>query len=88
MLLDFFYYWTEPNKSQTKMKFEMQKTWDTARRLRTWERNNINWNRNGNSTNRGNNGQPKPGTSTARVDALKDWGVKQTANGGTKPADM
>jgi hypothetical protein len=49
MLLDFFYYWTEPNKSKTKMKFEMEKTWDVVRRLRTWEKNQINWNRNGKS---------------------------------------
>lgn len=75
MLLDFFYYWTEPNKSQTKMKFEMEKTWDTARRLRTWERNNINWNKNGSATNRGNN-QTGGGTSNDRTEALKNWGAR------------
>jgi hypothetical protein len=30
----------------------------------------------GTTANRPNNGAPKPGTSTARVDALKDWGIK------------
>ena len=39
-------YWTEPNKSKTKMKFELQKTFDLSRRLKTWNRNNFN---NGNS---------------------------------------
>lgn len=32
----FFLYWTEPNKSQTKVKYEMQKTWDLQRRINTW----------------------------------------------------
>jgi hypothetical protein len=36
MLTDFIRYWTEPNKSGTKLKFELQTTWDTARRLATW----------------------------------------------------
>lgn len=36
MLRDFYEYWIEPNKSQTKMRFELETTWDTARRLSTW----------------------------------------------------
>ena len=39
MLQQFVDYWTEPNKSKTKMKFELQRTWDTKRRLATWKRN-------------------------------------------------
>ena len=38
---DIMTYWTEPNKSNTKMKFEMQTTWDTKRRLKRWEKNNF-----------------------------------------------
>jgi len=34
----FISYWTEPNKSKTKMRFELEKTWDTGRRLNTWAR--------------------------------------------------
>ena len=30
ILNDFFSYWTEPNKSQTKMRFEQQPTWDLS----------------------------------------------------------
>jgi len=33
---EFVSYWTEPNKSKTKMRFELEKTWDTTRRLQTW----------------------------------------------------
>ena len=42
MLQDFCDYWTEPNPSQTKMRFELQKTWDVNRRLARWARNNFN----------------------------------------------
>ncbi len=40
VLNSFISYWTEKNKSKTKMRFELQKTWDTKRRLETWNRNN------------------------------------------------
>lgn len=36
LLKNFFNYWTEPNKSQTKMRFELEKTWSLDRRLETW----------------------------------------------------
>jgi hypothetical protein len=36
MLKDFYEYWTEPNKSGTKFRQEMEKAWDLKRRLRTW----------------------------------------------------
>lgn len=38
----FIEYWTEPNKSKTKMRYEMQTTWDTKRRLLRWANNNFN----------------------------------------------
>ena len=38
----FFDYWTEPNKSKTKMRFELEKTWDTSRRLARWANNSFN----------------------------------------------
>ena len=37
-LRDFVSYWTEPNKSQTKIRWELQPTWDMKRRLATWFR--------------------------------------------------
>ena len=36
MLVKFLEYWTEKNKSGTKMKFEMQTTWELPLRLSTW----------------------------------------------------
>lgn len=41
MVKAFFDYWREPNKSKTKMKFELQKTWDTSLRLATWNKNDF-----------------------------------------------
>jgi hypothetical protein len=32
----FFLYWTEPNPANTKMRFEMQKTWSVSLRLSQW----------------------------------------------------
>lgn len=37
MIRKFYDYWRERNKSRTKMRFELQPTWDLAGRLRTWE---------------------------------------------------
>ena len=36
-------YWTEPNKSNTKMKFELQQTWATNLRLKNWVKNQKKW---------------------------------------------
>ncbi len=38
---EFIDYWTEPNRQRTKMKYEMQPTWDTKRRLKLW--NDRHW---------------------------------------------
>lgn len=37
ILEEFFEYWTEPNKSNTKMRFELEKTWHLHRRLKRWQ---------------------------------------------------
>ena len=47
MIRDFYEYWTEPNKKNTKFKQEMQDTWSLDRRLKTWNKNNFNKNKNG-----------------------------------------
>lgn len=39
LLKEFISYWTEPNKSRTKLRYELEKTWDCSRRLATWARN-------------------------------------------------
>ena len=41
----FIDYWTETNKIKTKMKFEMQQTFDISLRLKRWLKNVKNWNK-------------------------------------------
>ena len=41
LLNSFFIYWTEKNTEQTKMKFEMQKTWELNLRLKKWKANGF-----------------------------------------------
>jgi len=38
-LRSFFDYWTEPNPSKTKMRWELQKTFDVNLRLKNWTKN-------------------------------------------------
>ena len=40
--VEFLEYWLEKSKSG-KTRYEMQKTWDTNRRLKTWIKNEKNW---------------------------------------------
>jgi len=54
LLNDFYKYWVEPNKSNTKFRKELEKTWDLRRRLETWAKRDKNFNQkntNGNGTN-------------------------------------
>jgi hypothetical protein len=39
-LIEFYNYWTEPNKSGKKFRQEDQNFWDLSKRLSTWEKNN------------------------------------------------
>lgn len=39
MVREFYDYWSELNRSGTKMRFEMERTWELSRRLATWAAN-------------------------------------------------
>lgn len=39
MLREFFDYWTEMNKSKSKMRFEQENSWETPKRLAKWDKN-------------------------------------------------
>tara|TARA_R110002020_G_scaffold108562_2_gene251554 strand:- start:2867 stop:3634 length:768 start_codon:yes stop_codon:yes gene_type:complete len=38
----FIDYWTEKNQSGTRMRFEMEKTWDLSRRIKRWVNSDFN----------------------------------------------
>jgi len=46
LIREFYNYWTEPNKSNTKFKQELERTWSLERRLETWAKNETNFNNN------------------------------------------
>lgn len=50
MLNAFYRYWSEPNKSNTKFKQELEKTWDLAGRLTTWANRDRTFNKQNNQT--------------------------------------
>lgn len=47
MIKEFLSFWKEPNKSKSKMRFEMEKTWDLKLRLARWSNNSFNKPKNG-----------------------------------------
>jgi hypothetical protein len=38
---DFYNYWSEPNRSKTKIKWQLEETWDLNKRLTRWSNNNF-----------------------------------------------
>ena len=46
MLNTFYQYWSEPNQKNTKMRFELEKTWLLSSRLATWEKRENNYKKN------------------------------------------
>tara|TARA_R110000751_G_scaffold136245_1_gene239215 strand:+ start:5912 stop:6550 length:639 start_codon:yes stop_codon:yes gene_type:complete len=40
---EFFNYWSEENHSKTKMKYEIEKTWNLEKRLKRWVNNSNKW---------------------------------------------
>lgn len=44
MKKEFFEYWKEKNKSKTKMRWELEKTWDLKARMQRWSKRQEQWN--------------------------------------------
>ena len=42
MIREFYDYWSEPNISKTKMRYEKENTWELSRRLVKWSNNDFN----------------------------------------------
>jgi hypothetical protein len=41
MLRDFYDYWTESKETDSKLRFEKEKSWDLSRRLERWNKNDF-----------------------------------------------
>lgn len=52
MIRQFFEYWSEMNKSRTKMRWEQEKTWEIDKRLRTWASREKNYENRSNYTSK------------------------------------
>ena len=55
MIRSFYDYWSEFNRSQTKMRFELERTWQSSRRLATWASRDNNFKSRNNGTDRTTN---------------------------------
>ena len=44
LLKRFISYWSEPNRSKTKLRYELEKTFEIGRRLATWQSNDKKYN--------------------------------------------
>ena len=58
MLREFFDYWSETNRSRTKMRYELERTWELSRRLATWANRDRKYNKTNTNSN-GNDNTPR-----------------------------
>ncbi len=65
MVRAFFDYWSEFNKSRTRMRYELEQTWELPKRLATWASRDKQFNEHG--TNR-----PNDSAGQRNVDAARD----------------
>ena len=70
MIREFFDYWSEPNKSHSKMRFEQERTWDLSRRLQTWEK------RSRNGFSKYNSGADKQTANYKAVEAYRNESIQ------------
>ncbi len=80
MLERFFMYWSEPNRSNKKMRWELQQTWDLNRRLTTWAIRDNNFNRFNNIENKNIDDRPdytKPGFKLPKEEIADPEEVKK-----------
>jgi hypothetical protein len=71
MVKEFYEWWSEKNKSETKMKWELQPTFEISKRLATWARREKTFNHN--NKNQTNNEQYIPRIS--RTEYLAKYGT-------------
>lgn len=70
LINDFYLYWTEPNKSNTKFRQELQKTWSLERRLNNWSKNDSKF--------KGNAGNKNTQQGTSRLERFLNSAKEST----------
>ena len=72
MVREFYDYWSEPNKSNSKLRYEQEKTWDLSRRLARWSNHNKEYNSNESKKTRTNDqaAAQRVGEATNLVESL------------------
>ena len=80
LLRAFYNYWSEPNKSKTRMKFELEQTWETKLRLITWEKNEQKFNK-GKTVNNEQSSESKQAALSERERVLANTINKAAGNG-------
>lgn len=76
MIRQFYDYWSEMNKSKSRMRWEGEKTWELERRLEYWSRRDSNYKRNGNSRE-----QEKIGRQTEAYERIMRLRAQDEATG-------
>ena len=80
MIRQFADYWTETNRSNTRMRFELQRTWNTSLRLARWARNDYAFNQpsfNSNYHDNHNNYHHRS-TSADYIREAQQWAIEQS----------
>ena len=80
MIRQFAEYWTETNRSNTRMRFELQRTWNTSLRLARWARNDYTFNQpsfNSNYHDNHSNPHHRP-TSADYIREAQQWAIEQS----------
>lgn len=73
MIRAFFDYWSEQNKSGTKMRFELEKTWELSRRLRTWEKKEYQYGNRNHTITSTTSTKTRPEGLNTGSESLEEW---------------
>lgn len=73
MIRAFFDYWSEQNKSGTKMRFELEKTWELSRRLKTWEKKEYQYGNRNHTITSTTSTKTRPEGLNTGPESLEEW---------------
>lgn len=73
MIRAFFDYWSEQNKSGTKMRFEFEKTWELSRRLKTWEKKEYQYGNRNHTITSTTSTKTRPEGLNTGSESLEEW---------------